>query len=93
MKDERILVTGGGGFLGGAIVRQLLERGARVRSLSRARYPELEKAGVEQFQGSVTNREVVEKAVQDCGLVFHVAAKAGIWGPYEDYHQANVVGT
>ena len=93
MKDARILVTGGGGFLGGAIVRLLRDRGARVRSLSRAHYPELEIAGVEQFRGSLTDREIVGKAVQGCELVFHVAAKAGIWGPYEEYHQANVVGT
>ena len=93
MKDARILVTGGGGFLGGAIVRLLRDRGARVRSLSRGHYPELEIAGVEQFRGSLTDREIVGKAVQGCELVFHVAAKAGIWGPYEEYHQANVVGT
>ena len=93
MKDARILVTGGGGFLGGAIVRLLRDRGARVRSLSRAHYPELEIAGVEQFRGSLTDREIVGKAVQGCELVFHVAAKAGIWGPYDEYHQANVVGT
>jgi len=48
---------------------------------------------VEQFRGSLTDREIVGKAVQGCELVFHVAAKAGIWGPYDEYHQANVVGT
>lgn len=93
MKDKPVLVTGGGGFLGRAIVRLLSERGARIRSLSRQRYPELEQAGVEQFQGSLADRKVVETAARGCELVFHVAAKAGIWGGYEDYHQTNVVGT
>lgn len=93
MKDMPVLVTGGGGFLGGAIVRLLQARGARVRSLSRQHYPELEQAGVEQFQGSLTDREIVGTAVRGCELVFHVAAKAGIWGRYEDYHQTNVIGT
>ena len=93
MNGTQVLVTGGGGFLGGAIVRQLTARGARVRSLSRQHYPELEQAGVEQVQGSLTDSEKVGAAVRGCELVFHVAAKAGIWGRYEDYYQTNVVGT
>lgn len=93
MKDQTILVTGGGGFLGGAIVRQLLARGARVRSLSRQLYVALEQAGVEQFQGSLSDRDAVGKAVAGCEIVFHVAAKAGVWGSYESYHQTNVTGT
>jgi nucleoside-diphosphate-sugar epimerase len=87
------LVTGGGGFLGGAIVRRLVERGDRVSSLARGRYPELEALGVEQHQGDVADAEVVRKAAAGCDVVFHVAAKAGVWGRYEDYHRANVVGT
>jgi uncharacterized protein YbjT (DUF2867 family) len=41
----RALVTGGGGFLGGAIVRALLRRGAQVTSFARGDYPLLEAAG------------------------------------------------
>jgi 2-alkyl-3-oxoalkanoate reductase len=93
MKDSQILVTGGGGFLGGAIVRQLLDRGAKVSSISRQHYPDLEKLGVDQIQGTLTDAEIVETAVSGCDVIFHVAAKAGVWGPYEDYYQSNVVGT
>lgn len=93
MKDQTILVTGGGGFLGGAIVRHLLDRDSKVRTFSRHKYPHLEKLGVQQFLGSLDDSAAVNKAVKGCDLVFHVAAKAGIWGPYEDYHQTNVVGT
>jgi nucleoside-diphosphate-sugar epimerase len=35
----------------------------------------------------------VSEAARGCDAVFHVAAKAGVWGPYEAYHRANVVGT
>ncbi len=87
------LVTGGGGFLGGAIVRMLVKRGDRVRSFSRGGYPMLQELGVETHQGDLTDLEAVARAAQGCDIVFHVAAKAGIWGPYEHYHRTNVVGT
>jgi nucleoside-diphosphate-sugar epimerase len=35
----------------------------------------------------------VSRAVDGCEVVFHVAAKAGIWGPYAEYHRSNVEGT
>jgi len=92
-KDKTILVTGGGGFLGGAIARGLLDRGARVRSFSRRHYPELDRLGIQQFQGSLDDFEALSPAVNGCDLVFHVAARAGIWGPYEDYYRSNVTGT
>jgi nucleoside-diphosphate-sugar epimerase len=87
------LVTGGGGFLGGAIVRRLVERGDRVHSLSRNQYPALEALGVAQHRGDVADAPAVLEASAGCDVVFHVAAKAGVWGRYEEYHRANVVGT
>jgi nucleoside-diphosphate-sugar epimerase len=86
------LVTGGGGFLGGAIVRQLLARGVRVRSLSRSRHDGLDRLGVEQYQADVNDRTAVEDACQGCDVVFHVASKAGLGGPWRAYYQANVIG-
>ncbi len=92
--DKRtVLVTGGGGFLGKAIVRELIRRGERVRSFSRSFHPELEILGAEQVQGNIADEKAVEKACKNAGLVFHTAAKAGVWGPYEDYYQTNVMGT
>ena len=89
----RSLVTGGGGFLGGAIVRRLLARGDDVRSFSRGTYPELEKLGVEVRRGDLCDSEAVSAAVEGCQRVFHVAALPGVWGAYEEYHRTNVVGT
>ena len=89
----KALVTGGGGFLGGAIVQLLRERGDTVRSFSRGYYPELARLGVEQARGDLADREAVIRAAEGCDIVFHVAAKAGIWGGYEDYYRANVTGT
>jgi nucleoside-diphosphate-sugar epimerase len=89
----KALVTGGGGFLGGVIVRMLRERGDEVRSFSRGEHPDLADMGVEQFQGDLADRDAVIKSASGCDLIFHVAAKAGIWGRYHDFYQTNVVGT
>lgn len=90
----KALVTGGGGFLGGAIVRRLRARGAAVRSFSRGDYPELAKIGVEQTRGDLgSDKDALFKAAEGCDAVFHVAAKAGVSGSYDEYHRANVLGT
>ncbi len=90
---KRALVTGGGGFLGEAIVRRLLERGMAVRSFSRGAYPELEAVGVECFRGDLADAASVGAAAKGCDVVFHVGAKAGVWGSYSEYFDANVRGT
>jgi 2-alkyl-3-oxoalkanoate reductase len=89
----KALVTGGGGFLGAAIVRMLRQRGHEVRSFSRQHYPHLAELQVEQHQGDLANAGAVVKAVAGCDIVYHVAAKAGVWGRYRDFFNANVVGT
>ncbi|MEI8017324.1 MAG: NAD-dependent epimerase/dehydratase family protein [Schlesneria sp.] len=89
----RVLVTGGNGFLGQAIVRRLLARGDLVRSLQRSASPELEALGVDCVGGDIADSGTVQQAATGCQAVFHVAAKAGFWGRYDDYHHANVTGT
>lgn len=89
----KALVTGGGGFLGGAIVRRLLERGWSVRTLQRGQYPKLDELGVEQVRGDIADEETVSRSVNGCGIVFHVAAKVEPWGAYPPFHRTNVVGT
>ena len=89
----RILVTGGGGFLGQALCRGLVERGHAVRSFSRSRHRALDALGIEQVQGDLADRDAVVAAAQGCDAIFHNAAKAGAWGSYDSYHRANVVGT
>jgi nucleoside-diphosphate-sugar epimerase len=92
-KPAKVLVTGGGGFLGQAIVARLLARGDHVRSLARNYYPALEKMGVDQIQGDISDAEIVAKACDSRDIVFHVAAKPPPWGKYADYYQTNVIGT
>ena len=89
----KVLVTGGGGFIGKAVVRALLDRGASVRTLSRGAYPELEAWGAETVRGDLGELADVVAAVRGCDAVVHVAAKPGVWGPYDAYHRTNVEGT
>ena len=90
---EKVLVTGGGGFLGSAIVSRLIDRGDEVRSLARNFYPGLAEMGVDQVQGDISNSETVARACDNRDVVFHVAAKPPPWGKYDDYYQTNVTGT
>ncbi|WP_319525318.1 NAD-dependent epimerase/dehydratase family protein [uncultured Desulfosarcina sp.] len=90
---KSILVTGGGGFLGQAIVRLLLQKGHRVASFSRGSYPELDAIGVEQHTGDLADADAVKKAVDGKDVVFHTAAKAGVWGPFDNFFRPNVAGT
>jgi nucleoside-diphosphate-sugar epimerase len=91
--DKKILVTGGGGFLGKAIVKMLIARGDAVRTFSRSSYPELESLGAEHILGDLADAEAIARACKGIETVFHVAAKAGVWGTYDTFHQANVIGT
>ena len=89
----RVLVTGGGGFLGGAVVRALKARGDDVVSLARGDYPLLRAVGVDTVRGDLGEARDVLAAAQGCDAVIHVAAKAGIWGAAADYERSNVLGT
>jgi nucleoside-diphosphate-sugar epimerase len=94
MAHKRImLVTGGGGFLGSAIVRRLIAGGETVRTYSRSFYPHLEQLHAEQIQGDLADARGLIKAFRGVEAVFHVAAKPGVWGSYESFYRPNVAGT
>ena len=92
--SNNILVTGGGGFLGLEIVKQLLDKGHKVTSLSRNHYDQLEKLGVKTIKADLTKKEDIENldfSIYDC--VFHVAALAGVWVDYNSFYCINYIGT
>ena len=92
-QPEKALVTGGGGFLGSAIVRRLIDRGDNVRSIARNFYPELEQLGVDQLEGDISDPDAIADACDGRDIVFHVAAKPPPWGKFDDYFRINVTGT
>jgi nucleoside-diphosphate-sugar epimerase len=89
----RALVTGGGGFIGKAIVTALRARGDEVCTLARGDYPELAALGCTVLRGDLGDAAAALRAAEGCDVVFHVAAKAGVWGPREEYERTNVLGT
>ena len=88
-----VLVTGGGGFLGGFVVRRLLAAGRPVRVFSRRPLPDLAAAGVEVVRGDLEDRRSVLAACEGVGGVIHAAAKPGIHAPLRDFYGPNVAGT
>lgn len=87
------LVTGGGGFIGSALAKELLKMGYGVTSFSRNDYPELRQIGISVKRGDISDPESVSQACEGIDIMFHVAAKAGVWGSYNDYFKTNVGGT
>jgi len=93
MSAPRVLITGGGGFLGRAIAVRCLQRGWRVRATGRSAQPDLAASGIEFLPGDIADPDHLRAAARGCEAVFHVAAKAGVWGPSAEYERANIAGT
>jgi nucleoside-diphosphate-sugar epimerase len=74
-------------------VEALLAEGAEVTALARGAYPALEALGVRCVRADLSDAAAVSRAVRGHEVVFHVAAKAGVWGPYAAYRAVNVEGT
>jgi nucleoside-diphosphate-sugar epimerase len=82
-----ILVTGGAGFIGSAVVRNLLDRGEEVRvvdNLSKNRPADVPPEA-EYLNGDITDAEVARKAFAGTDLCFHLAAKIGGIGYFHKY--------
>jgi 2-alkyl-3-oxoalkanoate reductase len=89
-----ILVTGGNGFLGSRILRYLGGSGHSLYSVQRSDPAVIEKQeGVSYLQADLSDRDAAMASIKGMDLVFHVAAKAGIWGKWEDFFDANVTAT
>ncbi|MGD9629994.1 MAG: NAD-dependent epimerase/dehydratase family protein [Pyrinomonadaceae bacterium] len=74
--EKKTLITGGTGFLGAEIVRQLIDGGAKNLRVMASSFPSwMTEAGVEAFAGSVTDRERVAEAVANVSVIYHLAGK------------------
>lgn len=92
MSDRRSLVTGGGGFIGSHLVRQLLENGEIVRVLELPDVPL--PSGVEVVRGSICDPYSVRKAFKGVQRVYHLAANPNLWARNKnDFNLINYEGT
>ncbi|MGH8549861.1 MAG: NAD-dependent epimerase/dehydratase family protein [Methylococcales bacterium] len=92
----RVLVTGGTGFNGINLVHALLDRGHTVRVLARDRSNQsaLKNLECEYRTGDILDRDVVVRAVNNCDIVFHLAALVAYWKAHRsDVYKINVEGT
>lgn len=92
----KTLITGGSGFIGSAVVRELLRAGHEVRALLRPTSDprNLEGLEVETVLGRLEDRDSLEKALAGCENLFHVAADYRLWVPNpEEMYRTNVDGT
>jgi nucleoside-diphosphate-sugar epimerase len=89
----KALVTGGSGFLGTAIVGALLDRGIPVTSLARRPSAALERLGVAQEEVDLSDCGATLRALRGHDVVFHAAAKTGVWGARSEFARVNVEGT
>jgi dihydroflavonol-4-reductase len=92
----RVLVTGGSGFVGSAVVRTLVAAGYTVRALVRSRSPRANLATleVEIVEGDMRDAESVGRAMSGVRHVMHVAADYRLWSSdREEIRRNNLAGT
>jgi len=88
-----IVVTGASGFLGGAVARALLARGARVRTVQRRDTPALRAAGAEVRPADLSDAAATLRALEGATAVLHVAASTRMWGAEDEVRRCNVDAT
>ena len=92
----KALVTGASGFIGGNVVRELLKQGFQVRALVRRESNQkyIQGLNIEVASGDLLDRTTLDKAVEGCDVLFHVAAAYTFWTPEpKAIYEANVQGT
>ena len=92
----KTLVTGGSGFVGSAVILELLKRGENVRALvrSRAHPGNLADIDVELVEGDLLDGDSLKRAAQGCDKVYHVAAVYANWlVDMSEMGRANIQGT
>ncbi|QIH11187.1 MULTISPECIES: NAD-dependent epimerase/dehydratase family protein [unclassified Pseudomonas] len=101
MADGLVLITGGAGFIGSHLTDALLAKGYRVRvlddlSTGKPSNLPLDNPRVELIEGDVADATLVNRAMQGCSAVAHLAAVASVQASVDDpvqTHQSNFIGT
>jgi nucleoside-diphosphate-sugar epimerase len=83
LSNQRVLVTGGAGFIGSHLVEALLARGAAVRVLDNLETGRIENLAavrnrIELIEGDIRDREACRAACRGAAFVFHEAARGSV---------------
>lgn len=90
----KVLVTGVSGFIGGRIANDLVKKNYEVLGNGRSKFPENDLSSkVQYITGSLDDPKVCAHITKDIDLVIHCAGKAGAWGSYQSFYEANVRAT
>src|SRR5918992_2013164 len=95
MAERMAFVTGGSGFIGGALIRRLAADGWSVRALARSERSAaiVRRRGAQPFLGDLQNFEALNAGAVGCEVAYHAAASVGEWGRRKEFERANVIGT
>ncbi len=91
--NRAVFITGASGFIGGKLAERLLAEGRQVKVLARRPLPVLANLGAEIITGDLADESALRRGCENCGTVFHVAGRVGVWGPAADFFKVNVAGT
>jgi nucleoside-diphosphate-sugar epimerase len=88
-------VTGGSGFVGGALIERLRREGWDVRALARSEQAagRVRELGAQPVSGDLGDRDSLRTGAEGCELAFHAAAKVEDWGDPAEFERVNVQGT
>lgn len=88
-------VTGGSGFIGGALIRRLVAGGSTVNALARsdASAQAVEALGATAVRGDLDDPAAMTDGARRCEVAFHLAAFVAQWGTREQFERGNVTGT
>ena len=92
----KVLVTGATGFIGANLVRELIKLDYQVRALVRegSNKKNIDGLYIDVVTGDLRDKESLNRALEDCEVLFHVAASYTFWSPRpEDIYETNVTGT